>query len=768
MLSRMVIADLRRNKGVNSALVALMMLAALLASMAVSTIVSLTGAVDGLFQAARPAHLVQMHAGELDEQAIIDWAEQQPDVADVQIQQTTLVENARLWFADGWEGGGVQDAAFVVQNPRFDLLLDMHNQPLDVAPGHVAVPIYYQLRHDLEVGDIVRAGDVELTISSFLRDSQMNPALASSKRLLVNPADIGRIDGSVEYLIEFQLHDPARSSAVTDAYRAAGFPFSGVAVDMRIFRLMNLLTDGMVIGVVVLASVLLLAVAGLCLRFAFLTATQNDYREIGVLKAIGIPERRIRGTYLAKYGLLAGIACLAGYLLALPLAPLLTTNISRYNGTPPVGLATFLLPLLPAVAIFALLLAGCALLLRRFGQISAVEALRSGGQDGPATGRLRLHTSRVVPTHVRLGLMDVVASARSYLVTLLVFVVCAFIVIVPTNLYTSMGSPQMFTQLGLGETDVLVDLRDVDDQTADRFADISASLTADPRVAAHAALITTAVQAHDDSADEWTRLAVTNGDHTIIPLTYLHGAAPTSPDQIALSWSNATALKKNVGDALQVRSGEVVQELEVTGVYQDLTNGGLTAQAQLSIGTPLWYSLHIQLNEGVDAAALVAEWSTEFAPARVVDSAEFQRQTMGGTVSQLGLAAGASALVAAVLAGLMTALFTQLLVARDARQITISAALGAPRSGLRVQYLTRLWTVLATGVVLGTIAANVLGPLMMGLVMRSMGATRISFTVNPWLAYLAAPALLLAVVGVSTFLVTRTVRGGVVTQLAPE
>jgi putative ABC transport system permease protein len=70
-------------------------------------------------------------------------------------------------------------------------------------------------------------------------------------------------------------------------------PQAGQLVDSATFQMLTMIGDGMVAAVVILVSLLLLVVGLLCLRFSFLTAAEQDYREIGVLKAIGVaPTRR--------------------------------------------------------------------------------------------------------------------------------------------------------------------------------------------------------------------------------------------------------------------------------------------------------------------------------------------------------------------------------------------------------------------------------------------------------------------------------------------
>ena len=51
--------------------------------------------------------------------------------------------------------GTVQDISFVVQNEKFDFILDLNNEKLDVKEGSVAVPIYFMELHDLKIGDSI-------------------------------------------------------------------------------------------------------------------------------------------------------------------------------------------------------------------------------------------------------------------------------------------------------------------------------------------------------------------------------------------------------------------------------------------------------------------------------------------------------------------------------------------------------------------------------------------------------------------------------------
>lgn len=80
MLIRMVLGTLRSDRGVLVVLGALLLLVALLACTGAALMARLAGAGDSLLDRAEAPHLVQMHAGEVDEAEIARFAEDRPSV----------------------------------------------------------------------------------------------------------------------------------------------------------------------------------------------------------------------------------------------------------------------------------------------------------------------------------------------------------------------------------------------------------------------------------------------------------------------------------------------------------------------------------------------------------------------------------------------------------------------------------------------------------------------------------------------------------------
>ena len=101
--------------------------------------------------------------------------------------------------------------------------------------------------------------------------------------------------------MEYRLTDPGGATAFQTAYESdASLPRNGQAVTYDMIRMINAFSDGLVAIALVFVSLLLIAIALLNLRFVISGTLEDQVREIGVMKAIGLPDRAIRRLFLTK------------------------------------------------------------------------------------------------------------------------------------------------------------------------------------------------------------------------------------------------------------------------------------------------------------------------------------------------------------------------------------------------------------------------------------------------------------------------------------
>jgi putative ABC transport system permease protein len=754
MYYRAIRNDILRSKAITLTTMLFVAAAAMLVALAAVLVVNLAGAIDTLMTQAKTPHFTQMHAGDLDLARLAAFAEQNESVADFQSLEFLNVDGAQFLFsAPGFAGrslaDSVQDNGFAVQNEKFDFLLDLDGNIIQVYDGEIYVPLTYMQDGTARVGDTVTVAGKTFTIAGALRDSQMQPLLSSSKRFLVSQNDFAALQqfGSVEYLIEFRLHDLDSLGAFETAYTAAGLEANGPTLTYPLFRMLNGLSDGLMIAVILLVSALVVAVAFLCIRFTLLAKIEDDYREIGVMKAIGLRVADIKKIYLAKYAAIAAAGSLLGYALSFVFRDALLANIRLFMGESANASLAPLLGILSVLLVFLAIIAYVNGVLGRFRKIPPAEAIRFGISQEKSGGgkRFRLSMNKLLGTNLFLGLKDVLARKKLYATMLAVLVLAAFIIIVPQNLYNTISANSFITYMGVGASDLRFDIQQTD-QIAATAAAIATAMENDSDIAKFVVLTTQTFSARLDDGSE-ARLKVELGDHSVFPLTYAAGRAPVAENEIALSVMHANEMSKKVGDILPLIIAGQEKALTVSGIYSDVTNGGKTAKAVFTDSSAeiMWSVISAELADPALIDAKIAAYADRFAFAKVSDIDEFIAQTYGSTISAIGMAAYAAAGIALTIALLITLLFMRMLVAKDRYAIAVLKAFGFTNGDIQAQYVTRAAFVLVVGILLGTLLANTLGEALAGAVIASFGAASFAFVINPLFAYLLSPLLLTAV-----------------------
>ncbi|MDQ0169694.1 ABC transporter permease [Paenibacillus tundrae] len=778
MLARMLQNEFRRKIGITLTLFIFVLLAAILVASGTRMIIELTHSIEHLFTQSKTPHVVQMHSGEMDRYKVNEWTQANELVDQYQIVDMINVDGSHVYFGVESEKGSIMDMDFVVQNKDFDYLLNMNNEKVQVNDGEIAVPVYYLQEKQLQLGDdvVIQDGTFNRSfrIVDFVRDAQMNPSIIHSKRFVISTHDFQMLQqstGEMEYLIEFRLLDPSKTNEFIQTYQAAGLPNSGPLVTYGLFQLLNALTDGVVAAVIIMVSLILIVIAICCIRFTMLATIEEDYREISVMKAIGISGRDIRTLYLSKYVVIAGLACIVGYLSSIFVNRLFTSNILLYMGTTPTTWLNEAISLFAVAAIFAIVLGCCILVLRRFNQISAIEGLRSGslGDTNISKMKLSLSTSRwshSVP--IFLALQDVIQRKRMFRLILLVFTVSTIMIIIPVNFLNTMRAPSFISYMGVGQSDIRIDLRYSAD-VEQRYAELLEHLRTDNDVLQYSPLVTSQFNVRNNEGG-YDHLSVETGNFNIFPLSYLSGSAPKTDHEIALSDANSREMGKKVGDSLVLMVAGREKTLIVSGVYQDVTNGGKTAKALLPYDKDrvLWYVVSLDLKDASQITDKIASYEQAFAPAKVTDLQGYLHQTLGGTIDQLKRVTVAVLMVSLLVSILITSLFLRMLVAKDHGDIAILRSLGFALSNIKLKYVTITLIVLSIGILVGTVLANTAGPWIISAIMSSFGASHMEFVINPWQAYILCPLLLASAITIAALLSIQSIREASIVQMIVE
>lgn len=281
-------------------------------------------------------------------------------------------------------------------------LTEIDRAPEDLQDGEIYVSPAFSSLYNAQIGDVVAITVVDgeeaaaYTIKGFFEDAVAGSALMGMKQALMTESDMQRLAARIDAAGEnalgqngsmihvFQKADsdlkPAEFSELlnrkTDLSIIDGFSYPKSTIMGFMLILQNIFAGFLIVFVLVL-----LVVAIIIIGHSISSSIEQDYVDMGILKAIGYTRTDLRIVQLLQY--LAAV--IGGMLPGVPLSVLVVKGINRLT-VPVVGL------LIPAdIPVGESMLALAAVLLFIMGfvcvktvqiaKITPIRAIRGGAED---------------------------------------------------------------------------------------------------------------------------------------------------------------------------------------------------------------------------------------------------------------------------------------------------------------------------------------------------------------------------------------------------
>ncbi len=465
------------------------------------------------------------------------------------------------------------------------------------------------------------------------------------------------------------------------------------------------------------------------------------------------------------------LGCLLGGLAAMGATQVLTRSMQVHFAPAALGWTALAVPLAALGVVYLVVLTICRTIMGRIDRVSVVNALvhasmlsehqieRQARRQAIQARRMGLAAGGGRLLNLRLAWAELFAERGRWALIPTVMALAMVLITLPTNLLLTLNDPRMATYMGVPQADLAVNINFVDDAGA-LHADVLADLQSDPRVTtisdyAHALY-------HVQTADGWQRLPVEAGEYTGSTISFVDGSAP-GPGQIALSVFNARDLSAAVGDQVRLRIGQQSVTVRLSGIYQDMTNGGYTAKLHSSqlLTDAESYTIYFGVTEGVDLDAVADAYRAAYPDAKFTPMQAFADQTLSHVTAAFARATLIASVLGLLVASLMATLFMRLQLARDRGRVGVLAAIGFTAGEVRGQYLMKMMASAAGGMALGAVLTAFGGDRLVGGLLRAagLGFTHLEFLGNPVLVYGAGALTLTALVLACVAAATTRLRG---------
>lgn len=147
---RIIRNDISKSKLVTLTTTLFIVVAANLVSLAAILFVNLSGALNDLMTTAKTPHFMQMHSGKIDSERLQAFAEQNHNVDQFQVLEFLNMDGSKIRLGAHSLANSVQDNGFSIQSDKFDYLLDLDGQIINVSDGELYVPISFMKDNDIK------------------------------------------------------------------------------------------------------------------------------------------------------------------------------------------------------------------------------------------------------------------------------------------------------------------------------------------------------------------------------------------------------------------------------------------------------------------------------------------------------------------------------------------------------------------------------------------------------------------------------------------
>ena len=755
--------DLKNNILQTMAIAFFIILSSSFLSCAAQLGVQLSNSINELFEKAKTPHILQMHSGDIDLEIMEKFVAKNKEIKEYQILDFLNIDNSAMSFNDNSLKDLVYDNGFSTQSEKFDFLLDINNEKINAKKGEVYVPVFYFISGLVKSGDTLKIKDYELKVAGFVRDSQMNSSISSSKRFVINKLDYDNIKsfGLVEHLIEFYLSDVEMTSKVQSAYNSENLESSGPPIiTFSLFKMVNALSDGISIAALAFISLLVILISLFCIRLSLLAKLEEDYKELSILKAIGIAHKDIKKVFLYKYVFIGALSCLIGFALSFLIKAPFLNNIKMFFGSAKADMMTYVLGFTACFIVFAIVYFSMSKISKRLRHLSINRPFEDEKQSNLSISYL--------PRRLFLAISDVFSKKKIYFTMVCVTILSVFILILPMSVYTTISDKSFINYMGIGSYDVRIDISEIADNK-DKMNILLGKIKNDDSIEKYD-IIKSKLIDYKTSKGNIEKIWIDFSTQTTFPIKYVYGSMPLKDDEISLSKIKADDLSKKVGDEMTLMIGNKEKKVKVSGIFSDLTNGGKTARASFKTDDKdmIWMIIPVKLKDKVVTEDFIKKYQDDFSFAKFSDTKLYINQIFGNTIATVYNITCLGFFASLFLIFTITVLFIRMLYLKDSGENALLKSIGFTNKDIYIQYFIKSALILSFGLILGNVFSLTIGDKLASGILNVIGIANVQFLKDTLFSYVSVPISMIIITTLATYLGARGLNKMNISQILKE
>ncbi len=786
MYLRILKKDLKRKKTMNVILFLFIILATMFVASSVNNIITITTALDDFFEKADAPDYFMATARKMDGNPVEDV------LKDVSAVDRYKVENVLLgspenFYKDGKQLETKNTSIIMSFDDAAVNFFDEENERITEVPeGTILLSGKGMEETNVKEGDRleIRIGEVTITLKVLggCKDAVLGSELMGMSRFILNQKDYERMTEGQEAMLEtyggclVYIHSEDVAAVEKALSQENGILFAGDRATLK----MTYVMDMIIAGVLLVVSVCLILVAFVVLRFTITFTLSEEFREIGVMKAIGIGNIKIRGLYMVKYLGLAAVGAVIGFFASIPFGNMLLKSVSKTMVLE--NDSALFINLLCCVAVVAIILLFCFGCTRKVKEYTPIDAIRSGatGERFRKKSVLRLGKTPGRPS-VFMAFNDILSSPKRFLSVIVTYTLCMLLVLILVNTANTLRSDDLITTFGMYKSDAYLSLDEAEmmgfmatggeEQFEAKLKNVEETLAANG-IPAHCS-IEILFKYNLFYGDNTYKSIVLQGIGTTTDqYTYQEGTAPQNANEVAITPLIAEKLGAKIGDTITISNGLGEQEYIVTALYQSMNNLGEGVRLHEDVINDFaeasgFFLVQINYTDSPDEEECEARlekmkdiFDSDNAWDNVWTAGEYVEQMVGVADMIDGVKILTLGVVIIIIA-LVTILMERSFIAKEQGEIATMKAIGFGTGSIIGWHTLRFVIVGIVSSFIAVLLAIPVTKLTITPIFRMMGAFfGVPYKINPLEVFLFYPAIVLAVTlscALLTALYTRTI-----------
>ena len=598
MFLRILKKDLKRKKTMNLIILLFVILSTMFFASSVNNIFSIAGGIDRFMDMSGMKDYVALFSEPESGQPLGDMLNGREGISEWE-RETVIYCNSDTTKYNGSRLEGFTNfGAIVSADDVIIKCFDKNNEPLtDVEKGKVYITSTLVRKMGMKEGDRIAfdmCGEkLELEYAGICKDGITGGEMVDCPRFIINPGDFSTLYNNDEiratrrygiYIIG--ADDIKDIEEVLGSVNGCRFKASRAMI--RTTHFVNIL----IAGIVMTVSIFLIIISFVVLRFTIGFTITEEFREIGVMKAIGLKNSSIRGLYLAKYFGIAVIGAAAGFFAAIPFGRLLLDSVSSdmvLGNDHPVLIGSVC-----SAFVVGTIVLFCWSCTARIKKLSPIDAVRNG-QTGErfrkhsvlGLGKSRLGTSGFI------SLNDIVSSPKQSAILTAVFTLCMLLVMVLANTAETLASDKLMYLTSVTDSDAYITMNDkleAIEYNGKTLDDICNEIEDD--LAKNDMPGSVFVEGMYNVRTEYKgKTAAARflycGDTNTTDYYYNEGTAPQYANETALALPLAKELGAEIGDKVRLTMSGEEKEYIVTALFDSFNNLGMCGRLHESAEPPI-------------------------------------------------------------------------------------------------------------------------------------------------------------------------------------